>query len=123
MQKPYLYPIDYDRVTDNSNDHPIKDFFNLIRGEALSYVALMNQPYCVASRHCEFLSSNSRFYSYSQITNRIFRVNMHIVPIFIVLCVSMGEMGHAATPYAILIISVLCFFIITYFLGYHAEKT
>lgn len=48
---------------------------------------------------------------------------MHIVPIFIVLCASMANMGPAATPYAIMLIAVLCFFIVTYFLSYHAEKT
>lgn len=86
-------------------------------------MALTNLPYCNAARYCEFLSSNSRFYDYSQTTSRIFRINMHIVPIFIVLCVSMGNMGLAATPYAIMLIAVLCFFIVTYFLSYHAEKT
>lgn len=48
---------------------------------------------------------------------------MHLVPIFIVLCVAMANMGTAATPYAIMLIAVLCFFIVTYFLSYHAEKT
>ena len=31
-------------------------------------------------------------------------------------------MNGAATPYSILIITVLCLFIITYFVSYHAEK-
>ena len=53
----------------------------------------------------------------------MFRINIHIVPIFIVLCISIGKMGLATTPYAIMLIAVLTFFIVTYFLSYHAEKT
>jgi len=83
---------------------------------------MVNIPYCNAARYCEFLSSNSPFYSYSQTTNRILRINMHIVPMFIVLCVGMGQMGASATPYAILIVAILSYFIITYFLSYHGEK-
>lgn len=66
------------------------------------------------------MSSNSRFYDYSQITNRIFRINMHIVPMFIVLIAAMGRMGAAGTPYAIITVAFLSFFIITYFVSYHA---
>jgi hypothetical protein len=31
-------------------------------------------------------------------------------------------MGTSATPYAIIIIAFLCFFIVTFFLSYHPEK-
>jgi hypothetical protein len=82
-------------------------------------VALTNQNYCNSARYCEFLSSHSRFYDYSQITNRMFRINMHIVPMFIVLMIALGQMGAAVTPYAIMVIAVLSFFIITYFVSYH----
>lgn len=118
-QKQYLYQIDYDRVR-AEDGNCCTDFFSLIRNEALAYVSLTNKPYCDSARYMEFLASNSSFYNYGQTTNRIFRINMHIVPIFIVLCISIGNMGTAATPYAIIIIAVLCFFIITYFLSYHA---
>lgn len=88
----------------------------------MSYVALTNNNYCNSARNCEFLSSNSIFYDYSQSTNRIFRVNIHIMLIFIVLLVALTKMGSGATPYAILFICVITFFLITYFVSYHAEK-
>jgi hypothetical protein len=44
---------------------------------------------------------------------------MHFVPMFIVLCVGMQQMGASATPYSILIVAILSYFIITYFLSYH----
>jgi len=47
---------------------------------------------------------------------------MHLVPMFIILCVGMSQMGVSATPYSILIVAVLSYFIITYFLSYHGEK-
>ena len=53
----------------------------------------------------------------------MFRINMHIVPMFIVLGIAFMNMGAAASPYAIMIIAVLSFFIITYFVSYHSEKT
>ena len=47
---------------------------------------------------------------------------MHFVPMFIILCVGMNQMGPLATPYSILIVAILSYFIITYFLSYHGEK-
>ena len=123
VPKAYDDPIDYDRTIDTSRKHCCQDFFNLIRGEAICYVSLTNQNYCSSARMCEFLSANSRFYDYSQTTNRMFRINAHIVPIFIVLMIAMINMGSAETPYAIMVVSVISFFIITYFVSYHPEKT
>lgn len=48
---------------------------------------------------------------------------MHIVPMFITLIIAMGQMGASGTPYAIMAVAFLSFFIITYFVSYHAEKT
>jgi hypothetical protein len=45
------------------------------------------------------------------------------VPLFIVLVISMANMGPATTPYAFLIIAMLSYFLLTYFVSYHAEKT
>ena len=123
MPKKYDDPIDYDRTIDTSGGHCCQDFFNLIRGEAMSYVSLTNQNYCNAARTCEFLSANSRFYDYSQTTNRMFRINIHIIPMFIVLVIALAKLGPATTPYAIMIVAILSFFVITYFVSYHAEKT
>lgn len=52
IPKKYDDPIDYDRTIDNTHSHCCQDFFNLIRGEALCYVALTNQNYCNAARSC-----------------------------------------------------------------------
>jgi hypothetical protein len=100
----------------------IKDVFDLIRGEAIYYVGMVNLPYCEAARYCEFLRSNSSFYDYSELTNRLFRINLHVVPIFVVIMLAIYRMGAATTSYAILIIAVLSFFIITFFLSYHLSK-
>ena len=53
----------------------------------------------------------------------MFRINYHIVPLFIVLVISMIKMGPATTPYAFMIVAMLTYFMITYFVSYHAEKT
>ena len=123
IPKKYDDPIDYDRTIDRTHRHCCQDFFNLIRGEAICYVSLTNQNYCNSARHCEFLSSNSRFYDYSQTTNRMFRINFHIVPLFIILVIAVAKMGPAATPYAIMLVAILSYFMVTYFVSYHAEKT
>jgi hypothetical protein len=39
---------------------------------------------------------------------------------FITLIIAMGRMGAAGTPYAIITVAFLSFFIITYFVSYHA---
>lgn len=53
----------------------------------------------------------------------MFRINFHIVPLFVILVISMIKMGTATTPYAFIIIAMLSYFMLTYFVSYHAEKT
>ena len=52
----------------------------------------------------------------------MFRINVHIVPIFIVLVIGIFNMGPSVTSYAIMIITVLVYFIVTFFLSYHLSK-
>ena len=48
---------------------------------------------------------------------------MHVVPIFIIMVLGIMQMGPAATDYAILVLVVLIFFVITFFLSYHLSKS
>jgi hypothetical protein len=78
----------------------------------------------VSARYCEFLSSESGFYNLSQTTNRIFRINQHIIPIFFTVLIAIITMKAAgqASPYGILFVCFVTFFTVTYFLAYHGDK-
>ena len=119
--KPPYKDIGYDRLY-NTDRHFIKELFDLIRGEAIYYIAIVNLTFCGAARYCEFLRCNSYFYYYSEITNRLFRINAHIIPISVILVFGIINMGSAATAYAILVIALIIFFILTFFLSYHLSK-
>lgn len=119
--KPQFKEIGYERYQ-KEHSNCIKDLFNLIRGEVLYYIAMVNIPYCNAARYCEFLRNNSSFYYYSEITDRLFRINVHIVPVFIIMVIGIILMGPNVTSYAIMIITVLVYFIVTFFLSYHLSK-
>lgn len=77
-------------------------------------------PYCNSSRYCEFLSEESKFYNNNQIINRLYRLNLHIIPIFFTLLIAMLLMeGTGKTsPYGIFCITLITFFTVTYPLTY-----
>jgi len=92
----------------------------LIREESFAYTFLSGMPYCYSSRYCEMLAGESQFYNYSQTTNRLFRLNMHIVPIVLTLLIAIGSMESTgnSSPYGIFCITMITFFVITFFVAY-----
>ena len=83
---------------------------------------MLNLPYCNSARYCEFLSANSSFYDFSQTTNRIFRLNQHMIPIVLTLIIAILTIdGSGKSPYALVCVVAISFFIVTYFLAYHGD--
>ena len=103
-------PIGYDRDFEEKEGYVenTTGFFNLIREESFAYTFLTSLPYCNSSRYCEYLSSESKFYNYNQTINRLYRLNLHIIPIFLTLLIAMISMENVGrnSPYGILCITL-----------------
>jgi hypothetical protein len=118
-------PIGYDRDFEEKEGYVenTTGFFNLIREESFAYTFLTSLPYCNSSRYCEYLSSESKFYNYNQTVNRLYRLNLHIIPIFLTLLIAMITMEKAGgnSPYGIICITLITFFTITYPIAYQGD--
>ena len=66
-------------------------FFSLIRSEAMGYINLASVPFCNASRYCEMMAIDSKFYDHSQTTNR---VNLYLILDFQIRCPCCFDLHH-----------------------------
>lgn len=55
--------------------------------------------------------------------NRLYRVNLHIIPVFFTVLVAMIMMEHSGnnSPYGIFAITLITFFVVTYPLAYQGD--
>lgn len=55
--------------------------------------------------------------------NRLYRVNLHIIPIFFTVLIAMVMMEHSGknSPYGIFCITLITFFVVTYPLAYQGD--
>jgi hypothetical protein len=69
------------------------------------------------------LGADSKFYNFSQSTNRLYRINIHIIPIFFTVLLAMFSMESAGnnSPYGIFCITLITFFTVTYPLAYQGD--
>lgn len=93
----------------------------------MAYINISGLPFCNSARYCEFLCNNSKLFSGSESPIRVvfpltqfYRFTAHALLISLILNVSL--IYDPKLPLLALLFSLLaCFFVITYFIGIHAD--
>ena len=94
--------------------------FDLIRSDAMAYINLTGNPFCNASRYCEYLCDRSVIMDYSQSTSRAYRICAHFLLAGIMAILALYMKGDISI-YALLIVMVQTLFIGTLLISAHAD--
>jgi hypothetical protein len=92
----------------------------LAREDAIVYINLAANPYCNASRYCEYLCGSSYITEYTQSISRIYRISAHFLLIGIMIIFSLYVKGTISIN-ALFIIVLITMFISTLFISFHAD--
>jgi hypothetical protein len=101
----------------------IGDFFNLVRADAFAYIALSGNPYCNASRYCEFIYSEAIWFEDSQSISRSYRICSHLLLAGVVGLVNFLLQGKDTSLFVVLVVFILSLFISTLWISLHADAT
>lgn len=93
---------------------------DLVRSDAVGYVALTGSPFCNSARYCEYLVFESSLSDYSQSIFRTYRISAHIFLAGIVSVVGLYFKG-TIEPYTVAATFVLGIFISTFMVSYNAD--
>jgi uncharacterized membrane protein YGL010W len=87
----------------------------------MGYIYLTGNPYCNASRYCEFLCKESPLTQNSQSTSRAYRICAHFLLAGLVAIVSVVLQGSQTSVYIVAVVFLLGLFIATFFISLHAD--
>jgi len=94
--------------------------FDLVRSDALAYIALLGSPFCNSAMYCEYLGKESLLSDCSQSIMRTYRISAHILLAGIVSIVGLYLKG-TIEPYTVAATFFLGIFISTFFISYNAD--
>jgi hypothetical protein len=93
---------------------------DLVRSDAIGYVALTGSPFCNSAMYCEYYANESPLSDYSQSIFRTYRISAHILLGGIVSIVGLYLKG-TIEPYTVAATFVLGIFISTFMISYNAD--
>lgn len=93
---------------------------DLVRTDAMAYIALTGNPFCNSARYCEYLCEKSVITDYSESVGRVYRLCAHLLLVGILIVFAMYIKGMISI-YALIIIIVNTIFISTLFISLHAD--
>lgn len=95
-------------------------FFDLVRSDAMAYVALTGNPYCHSSKYCEYFTHSSMLHSSDQSALRLYRICAHILIAGIVSILGLYIKGNIE-PYTIGATIVIGMFVCTFIVSYQSD--
>ena len=95
-------------------------FFDLVRSEAMPYIAITGNTYCNAARYCQYLCDQSMIAENSQSASRAYRFASYSALAGFVTILSLYIKGHVSI-YGACIILALSYFIINFLVQMHAD--
>lgn len=108
----------------NENDNTVcanlDCFFDLVRSEAMPYIAITGNTYCNAARYCQYLCEQSTVLEHSQSAGRAYRFAAYSTLAGFVTLLSLYIMGRISM-FGAGIIMILSYFLINFFVQMHAD--
>lgn len=95
-------------------------FFDLVRSEAMPYIAITGNTYCNAARYCQYLCDQSKVLVNSQSASRAYRFAAYSALAGFVTFLGLYINGRISI-FAAGIIMALSYFIINFFVQMHAD--
>lgn len=93
---------------------------DLIRQDAISYVALSGNPYCNSSRYCQYICDRSIITDYALSTSRSYRISTHFLIGTIMVIFALYVNGHISIN-AIYIVILVTLSVATLFISLHCD--
>lgn len=95
-------------------------FFDLVRSEAMPYIAITGNSYCNAARYCQYLCELSNVLENSQSASRAYRIAAYSTLAGFVSILGLYINGHISI-YGIGLVFVISYFIVNFFVQIHAD--
>ena len=95
-------------------------FFDLVRSDAMAYVALTGNPFCHASKYCEYFTHSSMLHSSDQSAMRLYRICAHILIAGAVSIVGLYIKGNIE-PYTVGMTIIIGMFVATFIISYQSD--
>lgn len=116
--------LDFFRKNSNDDEESVGclTFFDLVRNDAMGYIALTGTSYCQAAKYCEYFTHESLLCEGSQSVLRLYRICAHIL---IAGCVSIAGLyiKGAIEPYTIGLTIIIGIFSCTYIVSFQADPS
>lgn len=97
-------------------------FFDLVRNDAMAYVALTGMSYCQSAKYCEYFTHESLLCEGSQSVLRLYRICAHILIAGSVSIAGLYIKG-AIEPYTVGLTVIIGIFACTYVVSYQADPS
>ena len=97
-------------------------FFDLVRSDAMAYVALTGNSYCQSAKYCEYFTHESLLCEGSQSVLRLYRICAHVLIAGLVSITGLYIKG-AIEPYTIGLTIIIGIFTCTYVVSYQADPS
>lgn len=95
-------------------------FFDLVRSDAMPYVAITGNSYCNAARYCQYLCELSSVLENSQSASRAYRIATYSTLAAISSILGLYIDGHISI-YGIGLVFLISYFIVNFFVQIHAD--
>ena len=95
-------------------------FFDLVRSDAMPYIAISGISYCNAARYCQYLCDISNALENSQTASRAYRIATYSTLAGLVSILGLYINGHISL-YGIGLVFIISYFIINFFVQIHAD--
>lgn len=95
-------------------------FFDLVRADAMAYIALTGNPYCQSAKYCEYFTHVSMLHNGDQSTMRLYRICAHILIPGLVSILGLYIKGEIE-PYTIGATIIIGMFVCTYIISFQAD--
>lgn len=116
--------LDLFRNDTNSNEERYSEsclrFFDLVRTDAMAYIALTGNPYCQSAKYCEYFTHVSMLHDGDQSAVRLYRICAHILISGVVSILGLYIKGQIE-PYTIGATIIIGMFVSTYIISYQAD--